>query len=73
MKLSQLNRGITATVTAVAASGDIMQKLSRLGVVEGARILVIRKGLKGDPIEISVYSSRLALRREVADAIEVSV
>ena len=47
------------------------QKLLRMGLTRSAEFAVVRKAPFGGPIEIEVKGSRLVLRSDEADALEV--
>ena len=74
MKLVQLEDGAVATVTNMSLlSADIRKKLMVMGVLPQTKITVIRRAPMGDPLQISVRGTSLALRKQLAEQIEVEV
>ncbi len=81
MRLSELKRKQTATITQVyamhsqASSGKdpISLRLQSLGFVEGSQVQVITKGIfGGEPILVQLGFTRFALRKAEAARIEVT-
>lgn len=72
MKLKELavndNGVVTGFTTADAA---YRQKLLRMGLTRNANFTVVRKAPLGGPIEIEVRGSRVVLRSDEADVLEV--
>ena len=82
MRLSELKRKQTATITqvyatqSVASSGldPIRLRLESLGFVAGTEVQVITKGFfGGDPILVQLGFTRFALRKSEAARIEVQL
>jgi ferrous iron transport protein A len=72
MKLRTMKVGEVGYVKSFATSDPAYrQKLLRMGLVCNAEFKVVRKAPLGGPIEIEVRGSRLVLRSDEADAIEV--
>jgi len=72
MKLRTMKVGEVGCVEGFATSDPAYrQKLLRMGLVRNAEFKVVRKAPLGGPIEIEVRGSRLVLRSDEADAIEV--
>jgi ferrous iron transport protein A len=70
--LTNLPIGMTAKVIAVNGNNAITRRLMEMGVVPGVSVRVIKSAPFGDPLEIRVRGYHLAMRRNEADAIEVS-
>ena len=70
--LTQLPIGSAARVTAVNGTDRVARRLMEMGVVPGVSVQVIKTAPFGDPLEIRVRGYSLAMRRNEADAIEVS-
>ncbi|MFH1022721.1 MAG: FeoA family protein [Planctomycetota bacterium] len=70
--LADLREGESAEVSAVRASGALRQRLFDLGIVRGAVVRVERHAPFGDPVEIAVGATRIALRREEAGGVFVA-
>ena len=73
MKLRQMKIGETATVAGLKSSDSAYrQKLLRMGLTKNATFTVLRKAPLGGPIEIEVRGSRVVLRSDEADVLEVA-
>ena len=71
--LTNLPIGTAGRVTAVNGDNRIARRLMEMGVVPGVAVEVVKMAPFGDPIQIRVRGYSLAMRRNEADAIEVSV
>jgi len=71
--LTKLPIGIAGRVTAVNGSNRIARRLMEMGVIPGVAVQVVKTAPFGDPIEVRVRGYSLAMRRNEADAIEVTV
>ena len=63
MQLSDLKKGEKAVITKINCSSRLTKTLESLGVVKGVNVTMIRKAPMGDPIELSIFGSIIALRR----------
>ncbi|CAN5501995.1 ferrous iron transport protein A [soil metagenome] len=72
MNLTNLPIGTQAKVVAVNGNNAITKRLMEMGVVPGVSVRVIKSAPFGDPLEIRVRGYHLAMRKNEADAIEVS-
>ena len=70
--LSNLPDGARANVVAVHGNNKITKRLMEMGVVPGVSVRMVKSAPFGDPLEVRVRGYSLALRRNEADAIEVS-
>ncbi|CAN5482777.1 MAG: FeoA family protein [Pyrinomonadaceae bacterium] len=73
MTLSKLPAGVNATVTAVNGEGVISKRLMEMGMVPGVTVRLVKDAPFGDPIEIRILGSSLAIRRNEADSVEVEL
>ncbi len=71
LTLSQLPVGATAVISALPLGVDSLTRLRELGLVPGTKIRLVRRAPLGDPIEVAVRGSRLAMRRSEAVQIQV--
>jgi len=72
MKLRELKVDEEAVVSGFSTSDPAYrQKLLRMGLTKSAGFKVVRKAPFGGPIEIEVKGSRLVLRSDEANALEV--
>ena len=70
--LKNLPVGVRAKVVAVHGNSAITKRLMEMGVVPGVELRVVKSAPFGDPLEIRVRGYHLAMRRNEADAIEIS-
>jgi Fe2+ transport system protein FeoA len=70
--LKELPAGSKAKVVNVHGEGVISKRLMEMGVIPGTEIRVIKSAPFGDPIQIRVLGSSLALRRNEAASIEIA-
>ncbi len=71
MTLYNLLDGQTAKIVSLNNNLKTKNRLLRLGVVEGVRIIVVRKAIFNGPIQIKVRDFCLAIRKQDADKIVV--
>lgn len=72
MNLANLSIGKEAKVTKVHGNSAITKRLMEMGVIPGVSVRVVKTAPFGDPIEIRVRGYSLAMRKNEAEAIEVS-
>lgn len=70
-KLSDLSVGQSAVVESLDDEDLGVQRLMALGVVEGCKVLLVRRALGGDPLEISIRDAALSVRKSEAKHIRV--
>ena len=74
MKLSTLKPGQQGTILKLDSSiGPIRRRLMDMGVIPGETVKVEKVAPMGDPIEITVKSYNLSLRKNEARGIEIEV
>ncbi len=71
VKLSELPVGSRAKIVKIGNIGDLKRRLRELGITKGEVVEIEHIAPLGDPIEIIVKNSRLSLRKEEAEHIEV--
>lgn len=69
--LSQLPAGTTARIASLSGGRSSLTRLRELGLVPGTLVTVVRRAPLGEPIEISVRGSRLAMRNHEAAHIQL--
>lgn len=69
--LAALPVGVPAVIDQFLSASPSLTRLRELGLVPGARVEVIRRAPLGEPIEIRLRGSQLAMRN--ADAAFISV
>lgn len=73
IKLSEMHVGSSGIVEALEGHGNIQHRLVDMGVVKGSHISVVKVAPLGDPVEIKVKGTELALRKNEAAMISVAV
>jgi Fe2+ transport system protein FeoA len=73
MTLDNIPKKVHARVVAVDPSGSGGLRLMEMGIVPGALVLVVNRAPLGDPIRIFVSNYQLALRREEARSVHVTL
>ena len=71
MTVNDMEPGDTATVKEIQAPVFMRQRLMDLGILEGVHVEMIRTAPLGDPIQIRVRDTHLALRRSEASLLIV--
>jgi ferrous iron transport protein A len=71
-KLSDLSAGDSAIIQAMPSGRSSLTRLREMGIVPGTAITFIRRAPLGEPIEISVRGSHLAMRDSEARHIEIT-
>lgn len=71
--LCDLAAGSTAVIQHIPSGHDEhITRLRELGLVPGTKVRLVRRAPFGDPIEVAVRGSRLAMRRSEARHIKVA-
>jgi ferrous iron transport protein A len=71
--LSKLVPGTRAKVLSIGAIGPMRRRLMDMGVIPGEAVRVEKVAPLGDPIEVTIKSYALSLRRKEAEGIAVEV
>jgi ferrous iron transport protein A len=71
MTLDAIPQKTRALVVSVDTSGTGGLRLMEMGIIPGASLHVVKSAPLGDPIQISLRGSHLAVRRAEARAIHV--
>ncbi|NTV08045.1 MAG: ferrous iron transport protein A [Chlorobium limicola] len=71
MKMSELQVGDKAEVTAVKAEQAVRRRILDMGLIKGTRFKVLRVAPFGDPMEIFFKGMYLSLRKAEAEGISV--
>lgn len=69
--LREVKIGKTAKVVKVHGEGAIRRRIMDMGITKGVTVYVRKVAPLGDPIEITVRSYELSLRKADAEMIEV--
>ncbi len=73
LTLADVSLGNIATVTNLHSSGVERRRMMDLGILPGAKIEVAMENPLGDPTAYNIRGAIIALRREQARLIEVSL
>jgi ferrous iron transport protein A len=71
--LARLAVGEKGRITAIGSVGPLKRRLMDMGLLPGAEVRVEKVAPLGDPIEVTVRSYLLSLRKKEAEAIAVEV
>ncbi|MAW40636.1 MAG: ferrous iron transport protein A [Kiritimatiellaceae bacterium] len=72
MKLKKLKKGSLGRVSGfITEDRSYREKLLRMGLTKGAEFTLIRTSFFRGPVELEVKGSRLVLRSDEADGLEV--
>jgi ferrous iron transport protein A len=72
MTLAELAPGQAGRIVAVAGAGPLRRRLMDMGLLPGQEIKVEKVAPLGDPIEVTIRSYALSLRRQEAEGVEVT-
>lgn len=71
--LEQLPIGRSAVITALRMTGAQRQRMLDLGFVPGSCVLALHEAPWGDPVAYGVRGTVIALRREDAQGVQISI
>ena len=71
MMLSELKPNESGTVVKISADPIIKSRLGALGIVRGEKVVMLKFTLAKNTYEVMAGDSRIALRKEEADSVEV--
>ena len=71
--LSQLPVGQSGIILSMPTGRAGLTRLRELGLTPGAKVTMVRRALLGEPIEITVRGSHLAMRNHEAADISISL
>jgi ferrous iron transport protein A len=70
--LAELKPGEKGRIVAIGASGPLRRRLMDMGLLPGQEVRMEKVAPLGDPLEVTVRSYALSLRRQEAQGIEVA-
>jgi Fe2+ transport system protein FeoA len=73
VQLHLLRPGQRATITRINGASALRRRFVEMGILKGEIILIERHAPLGDPVEYFIKGYHLALRREEAAQIEVTL
>jgi ferrous iron transport protein A len=71
--LAKLGPGARARILKVGAAGPMKRRLMDMGLLPGEEVTVQKVAPLGDPLEVTVKSYSLSLRKQEAEGIAVEV
>ena len=69
--LKEVAVGQTVTVKKLSGAGPVKRRIMDMGITKGVEVYVRKVAPLGDPVEVTVRSYELSLRRADAEMIEV--
>ena len=71
-KLSELPEGASSVIEGITSGSPALTRLRELGLVPGTRVKLVRRAPLGEPIEIALRGSRIAMRAKDAEEIVIA-
>ena len=71
MTLKDLKPGKTVRITKISGEGAIKRRIMDMGLTKGTEVFVRKVAPLGDPVEITVRSYELSVRKYDAELVEV--
>ncbi|MFC1486020.1 ferrous iron transport protein A [Candidatus Latescibacterota bacterium] len=68
-KLTEMAPGEYGIITTVNTEGELKRRLMDMGIIEGAQVEVVKQAPLGDPLQIKVHNTLIALRKKEASTI----
>ena len=69
--LKQANVGDTVRVVKLHGEGAVKRRIMDMGLTKGVEVHIRRVAPLGDPVEVSVLSYRLSLRKQEANVLKL--
>ena len=73
MNLAKMKPGERVKITSMGITGPLRRRLMDMGVLVGEEVKVEKVAPLGDPIEVTIKSYKLSLRKKEAEGIAVEV
>ena len=71
MTLKDVKPGKTVRITKISGEGAIKRRIMDMGLTKGTEVFVLKVAPLGDPVEITVRSYELSVRKYDAELVEV--
>lgn len=71
MTLKDVKPGKTVRITKISGEGAIKRRIMDMGLTKGTEVFVRKVAPLGDPVEITVRSYELSVRKNDAELVEV--
>ena len=72
MKLCDLKKGESATITAINADKELKKRFNSFGIVKGVTIHAEQHTITKQTMEVRIKKTRMALRLTEAEKVEIS-
>ncbi|MFC1650084.1 ferrous iron transport protein A [Candidatus Latescibacterota bacterium] len=69
--IKDLAPGMTGVISKIKTPSDIKRRLMDMGIITGAKVEMVRSAPLGDPVEIKVQNTLIALRKSEAGLIYI--
>ena len=69
--IDDLLPGESGVIVAINTPGNIKRRLMDMGIIEGIEVKMIKTAPMGDPVEIKVHNTSVALRKSEAVTIAI--
>ena len=63
----------TYEVTDSLLETKMKERLYALGLIPGQKLVIVRKGIGGDPIQVRIGATEIMLRKHVAEQIKLKI
>ena len=73
MNLTEMKIGQKSKITKLGSIGPLRRRLMDMGVLVGEEIVIEKVAPMGDPIEVTIKSYKLSLRKNEAEKIDVEI
>ncbi len=71
LTLNMLLPGESGTIVHIGTTGPIRRRFMDMGIIEGVEVQLVRTAPFGDPVQIKVRNSHIAMRRSEAETITI--
>ena len=72
-RLDELDPGDIGVVVKIGGNSSTRRRIMDMGIVRGARVVLIRRAPLGDPVELEIKDYNLSLRKRDAETIYVKM
>jgi len=72
-RLDELEPGDIGVVVKIGGNSSTRRRIMDMGIVRGARVVLIRRAPLGDPVELEIKDYNLSLRKRDAENIYVKM
>lgn len=73
IKLSDVETGKFVRVNSIRSKGFLRERMLAIGLTNGSEVEVVRRGPSGDPTVYNIRGAMIALRKDEARLINVSM